>query len=49
MKTVSIKELSQGGASRVVREAQREPVLISKNNEPAAWVLSSAELAEAQT
>lgn len=46
MKTVSIKELSQGGASRVVREAESGPVLISKNNEPAAWLLSSKELAQ---
>jgi predicted HTH domain antitoxin len=44
MKTVSIKELAQGGVSRVVREAENEPVLISRNNEPAAWVLSFNEL-----
>jgi hypothetical protein len=45
MKIVSIKELAQGGASRVVRDAEDGPVLITRNNEPAAWVLGFNELA----
>jgi predicted HTH domain antitoxin len=44
MKAFSIKELAQGGASRVVREAENGPVIISRNNEPAALVLSFNEL-----
>jgi predicted HTH domain antitoxin len=45
MKTVSVAELSHGGASRAVRDAQHEPVLVSKDNHPAAWILSASELA----
>ena len=45
VKTVSVAELGHGGASRAVREAQQEPVLISKENRPAAWIVSAQEVA----
>jgi prevent-host-death family protein len=45
MKTVSVRELSHKGASKVVSAAETEPVLVSKNNEPAVWMVSAAELA----
>ena len=41
-KTVSVGELGHGGASRAIRAAQREPVLVSKENRPAAWIVSAA-------
>lgn len=45
MKTVSISDLGHGGASRAVRDAQGEPVLVSKENRPAAWIVSAQEVA----
>jgi hypothetical protein len=45
-KTFSIAQLGHGGASRAIREAQRGPVLVSKQNRPAAWILSADRLAE---
>ena len=45
-KTFSVGELGHGGASRAVRAAQQEPVLVSKENRPAAWILSAEKLAE---
>jgi hypothetical protein len=45
VKTVSVADLSHGGASRAVRDAQQEPVLVSKDNHPAAWLVSASELA----
>jgi len=45
VKTVSVAELGHGGASRAVREAQEEPVLVSKDNHPAAWIISAQEVA----
>ncbi|MDQ2741544.1 MAG: type II toxin-antitoxin system Phd/YefM family antitoxin [Chloroflexota bacterium] len=45
MKTVSVRELSHNGVSKVVTAAEAEPVLISKNNEPAVWMVSANELA----
>jgi hypothetical protein len=45
VKTVSIARLGHGGASRAVREAQDEPILVSKENRPAAWIVSAEELA----
>jgi len=45
MKIVSVRELSHQGASKVVTAARTEPVLISKNNEPAVWMVSAEELA----
>jgi len=45
VKTVSVAELGHGGASRAVREAQHEPVLVSKENRPAAWIISAQEVA----
>ncbi|HET7038164.1 MAG TPA: UPF0175 family protein [Thermomicrobiaceae bacterium] len=44
-KTVSIAELAHGGAPRAIRESQREPVLVSKENHPAAWIVSAGQLA----
>jgi prevent-host-death family protein len=46
MKCVSVRELSQKGASAVVTAAEAEPVLISKHGEPAAWIVSAAKLAK---
>ncbi|HEX2171162.1 MAG TPA: UPF0175 family protein [Dehalococcoidia bacterium] len=45
-KTVSVAELGHGGASRAIRAAQQEPVLVSKENRPAAWILSAERLAQ---
>lgn len=51
MKTVTVRELSHEGASKVIRAAQSEPVLVSKNNQPAVWMISAdavARVAEQQ-
>lgn len=45
VKAVSVAELGHGGASRAVREAQHEPVLVSKENRPAAWIVSAEAIA----
>jgi predicted HTH domain antitoxin len=45
-KTVSVAELAHGGASRAIRAAQHEPVLVSKENRPAAWIVSAEKLAQ---
>ncbi len=45
-KSVSVAELGHGGASRAIRTAQDEPVLVSKENRPAAWIVSAERLAE---
>jgi hypothetical protein len=45
-KTVSVAELGHGGASRAIRAAQQEPVLVSKENRPAAWIVSAERLAQ---
>jgi predicted HTH domain antitoxin len=44
-RTISVAKLGQGGASRAVREAQEEPVLVSRQNRPAAWLVSAEQLA----
>ncbi|HEV2124579.1 MAG TPA: UPF0175 family protein [Chloroflexota bacterium] len=44
-RTVSVAQLGHGAASRAIREAQQEPVLVSKENRPAAWIVSAEELA----
>jgi len=46
MKTFSVAELGHGAASRAIREAQQEPVLVSKENKPAAWIIGAEKLAE---
>lgn len=43
--TVSVAQLGHGGASRAVRAALEEPVLVSKENRPAAWLVSAEQLA----
>lgn len=45
-KTVSIAQLGHGKASQAIRQAQQEPVLVSKENRPAAWIISAEKLAE---
>ncbi len=45
-KTVSVGELAHGGVSRAIRAAQQEPVLVSKENRPAAWIISAEKLAQ---
>jgi hypothetical protein len=45
-KTFSVAQLGHGGASRAIREAQDEPVLVSKENRPAAWIVSAERLAQ---
>ncbi len=45
-KTFSVAELGHGGASRAIREAQDEPVLVSKENRPAAWIVSADKLTQ---
>ena len=50
-KTVSVGQLGHGAASRTIREAQDEPVLVSKENRPAAWIVgveAVARVAEAR-
>lgn len=44
-KTVSVAQLGHGGASRAIRDALEEPVLVSKENRPAAWLVSAEQLA----
>lgn len=46
-KTISVAELTHGGVSRAIRDAQQEPVLVSKENRPAAWIFSAQMLAQA--
>jgi predicted HTH domain antitoxin len=46
MKTVSVKELNIGGISRSVKDAEVEPLLVSRNNEPAAFMVSASEVAK---
>ncbi|HVC32854.1 MAG TPA: UPF0175 family protein, partial [Chloroflexota bacterium] len=45
-KTVSVAELGHGGASRAIRQAEQEPVLVSKANHPTAWIVSAERLAQ---
>lgn len=45
MKAVSVRELSQGGASKAVRAAESEPVLVSRHNEPAVIIVSLKDVA----
>lgn len=45
-KTFSVAELGHGAASRAIREAQQEPVLVSKENRPTAWIVSAEKLAQ---
>jgi predicted HTH domain antitoxin len=45
-KTVSVTELGHGRASRAIRDAQQEPVLVSKENRPTAWIVSAERLAQ---
>ena len=45
-KTISVAELTHGGVSRAIRDAQNEPVLVSKENRPAAWIFSARKLAD---
>ena len=45
-KTISVAGLGHGGASKAVRDAQQGPVLISKDNRPAAWIISAERLAK---
>jgi antitoxin (DNA-binding transcriptional repressor) of toxin-antitoxin stability system len=45
MKTVPVRELSQNGASKVIAAAEHEPVLVTKNNEPAVWMVGAREVA----
>jgi len=45
-KTISVAELGHGGASRAIREAYHEPVLVSKENRPVAWIVSAEALAK---
>jgi len=44
-KTVSVAELAHGGVSRAIKAAETEPVLVSKENRPSAWIVSAAKLA----
>lgn len=45
-KTVSVTDLGHGRASRAIRDAEHEPVLVSRENRPTAWILSARRLAE---
>jgi antitoxin (DNA-binding transcriptional repressor) of toxin-antitoxin stability system len=45
VKTIPVRELSQNGASKVIAAAEVEPVLVTKNNEPAVWMVSAREVA----
>ena len=45
-KTVSVAELGRGGATRAIRAAGQEPVLVSEANGPAAWIVSAARLTQ---
>lgn len=45
-KIVSVEELGHDRASRAIRQAEQEPVLVSKENRPAAWIVSAEQLAK---
>lgn len=45
-KIFSVAELGHGAASRAIRAARQEPVLVSQENRPAAWILSAEKLAQ---
>jgi predicted HTH domain antitoxin len=45
-KTFSVAELGHGATSRALRAAQDEPVLVSRQNRPAAWIVSAEKLAQ---
>jgi predicted HTH domain antitoxin len=45
-RTYSVAQLGHGGASRAIREAEDGAVLVSKENRPAAWIVSAARLAQ---
>jgi hypothetical protein len=44
-KTISVAQLGHGAASRAIREAEQEPVLVSRENRPAAWIIGAEQLA----
>ncbi|MGD9889793.1 MAG: UPF0175 family protein [Dehalococcoidia bacterium] len=44
-KTFSVAELGHGGAAQAVRAAEDGPVLVSRQNRPAAWIVSAEQLA----
>jgi predicted HTH domain antitoxin len=44
-KTVSVAELGHGRASSTVWAAEDEPILVSRENRPAAWLVSAEKLA----
>ena len=44
-KSISVAQLGHGGASRALRDALDGPVLVSKENRPAAWLVSAEQLA----
>jgi predicted HTH domain antitoxin len=46
VKTVSVAELGHGRASRAVHDSAREPVLVTRENKPVAWIVSAAAVAE---
>ena len=46
VKTISIAELDKRGAADAIQDAEKAPVLISKENRPAAWIVSAERLAE---
>ena len=42
---ISVGQLGHGAAFRAIREAQDEPVLVSTENRPAAWIVGAQALA----
>lgn len=46
MKTVSVREMSHEGVSKIIRAAQQEPVLVRQRDRPAVWMVSAERLAD---
>jgi hypothetical protein len=46
VKTISVAELEKRGAADAIQDAEKAPILISKENRPAAWIVSVERLAE---
>lgn len=46
VKITSVLQFGRGAAPQAIRDAQQEPVLVTKENRPVAWILSAEKLAK---
>ncbi|HVC30389.1 MAG TPA: UPF0175 family protein [Steroidobacteraceae bacterium] len=49
MKTITVADLAQDGAGHALRDAEHEPVLVKRDSEPTAWIISAERLSQAGT